>query len=67
MTEIALPIAEPPLAATLQKPDHASGIVVFVHGSGVDHHDARDHRVAETLGEAGFATLQPELLDASSS
>jgi dienelactone hydrolase len=64
MTEIAIPIGERPLAATLHQPSHASGIVVFVHGSGVDRHDARDRRVAETLGEAGFVTLQPELLDA---
>lgn len=64
MTEIAIPIAERPLAATLHKSDHPSGVVVFVHGIGVDRHDARDLRMARVLGEAGFATLQPDLLDA---
>jgi dienelactone hydrolase len=64
MNEIALPVAERPLAARLQRPDAALGLVIFVHGSGVDRHDARDRRVAAELATAGLATLQPELLDA---
>jgi putative phosphoribosyl transferase len=64
MTEIAIPAGGQPLPATLHQPPHPGGVVVFVHGSGVDRHDARDMRLAQGLGEAGFATLQPELLDA---
>ena len=64
MTEIAIPVDERELAATLHRPGRANGVVVFVHGSGVDRHDERELRIAEGLGEAGFATLQPELLDA---
>lgn len=63
MTEIAIPIAEQALPAALERPEKATGLVVFVHGSGVDRHDERDRRVAEALNQAGFATLQPELLD----
>lgn len=63
MTEIAIPVAERALGATLHQPANPAGVVVFVHGTGVDRHDARDLRVAEALGEAGFATLQPDLLN----
>jgi dienelactone hydrolase len=64
MTEIAIPAGGQPLPATLRQPPRPGGVVVFVHGSGVDRHDARDVRIALALGDAGFATLQPELLDA---
>ena len=63
MRELILPIAPEQLAACLQVPPEPRGTVVFVHGSGVDRHDARDAQVARALGQAGFATLQPELLD----
>lgn len=64
MTDVAIPIAERALPASLERPAEAAGIVVFVHGSGVDRHDARDRHVAQALNRAGLATLQPELLDA---
>jgi putative phosphoribosyl transferase len=62
MTEISIPFGERGLAAALQVPAGAKGVVVFVHGSGVDRHDARDRLVAHKLQHAGFATLQPDLL-----
>jgi putative phosphoribosyl transferase len=63
MKELILPIARERLGACLQVPRGPRGTVVFLHGSGVDRHDARDAGVARALARAGFATLQPELLD----
>jgi putative phosphoribosyl transferase len=63
MIDIAIPLAERPLPAALERPEGATGLVVFVHGSGVDRHDARSVRVARALNEAGLATLLPELLE----
>lgn len=63
MSETSIPAGERKLEAALQIPRHPGGIVVFVHGSGVDRHDARDRFVADELARAGFATLQPELLE----
>jgi putative phosphoribosyl transferase len=63
MSETAISLGGRTLQATLQIPRRPSGIVAFVHGSGVDRHDARDRCVAEELLRAGFATLQPELLE----
>ena len=63
MTEIAIPVDERALAATLHQPGTPGAVVLFVHGTGVDRHDPGDLRLAAALGEAGFATLQPDLLD----
>lgn len=63
MNEIAIPLDARRLAALLHRPRHARGTVVFVHGIGVDRHDEREAHVRERLGSAGYATLQPELLD----
>lgn len=63
MSETAIPLGERKLEAALQIPRRPAGIVVFVHGSGVDRHDPRDRCVAGELARAGFATLQPELLE----
>ena len=63
MKELILPIARERLGACLQVPRGPRGTVVFLHGSGVDRHDPRDVEVALALAGAGFATLQPELLD----
>lgn len=64
MGEISIPLGEQRFEAALQVPRLPSGIVVFVHGSGVDRYDVRDRYVARKLRQAGIATLQPELLDA---
>jgi dienelactone hydrolase len=64
MSEIAIPVAGRSLPALLNRSESAVGVVVFVHGTGVDRRDPRDAAVAEALGGARLATLQPELLDA---
>ena len=38
-------------------PEEAKGLVVFVHGSGSSRHSPRNQYVAQTLQEAGLATL----------
>ena len=63
MNEITIPLPRRALPAVLQTPHRRSGVVAFVHGSGVDRHDERDRNVVARLAEAGLVTLQPELLD----
>lgn len=43
-------------------PDHASGLIIFAHGSGSSRHSPRNRVVAEMLQHAGFATLLVDLL-----
>lgn len=50
------------LDGTLTIPDRARGIVVFAHGSGSSRFSERNQRVAQTLNQAGFATLLFDLL-----
>ncbi len=64
MGDISIPLGSQRFEAGLQVPRQPSGVVVFVHGSGVDRYDVRDRYVARRLRQAGLATLQPELLDA---
>jgi putative phosphoribosyl transferase len=61
--EVHIPVGEFRLAACLNIPRRARGMVVLVHGGGVTRHDARHARVARALSEAGFATLLVDLLD----
>jgi len=63
MREIAIPVGGRRLAALLHKPRATSGIVVVLHDTGADRHDAQDRRIVAKLRAARFATLQPELLD----
>jgi putative phosphoribosyl transferase len=63
MSEIFIPIGPRRVAACLQLAQHARGTVVFVHGSGVDRHDARNQFVADKLRRAGFATVLLDLLE----
>jgi putative phosphoribosyl transferase len=63
MREITIPIRGGRLAALLHKRRGATAIVVVLHGTGVDRHDARNRRIVARLSAARFATLQPELLD----
>lgn len=51
-----------PLAGDLRLPAPAAGLVVFAHGSGSSRLSPRNRQVAETLNEAGFATLLFDLL-----
>src|SRR5574342_1373015 len=43
-------------------PEDPLGMVLFVHGSGSSRHSSRNQYVAETLQEAGLATLLFDLL-----
>lgn len=47
----------------LRLAEHPAGIVVFVHGSGIDRHDSRNRLVAASLVRAGFGALLVDLLD----
>jgi len=50
------------LSGRLTVPARATGIVVFVHGSGSSQHSPRNRRVAARLNEAGLGTLLFDLL-----
>ena len=50
------------LAGDLAIPTDARGVVVFAHGSGSSRHSPRNRFVAETLRDAGLATLLMDLL-----
>ena len=50
------------LEGSLFVPARAAGIVLFAHGSGSSRHSPRNRYVAETLREAGLATLLMDLL-----
>ncbi|MGK7905723.1 MAG: dienelactone hydrolase family protein [Synechococcus sp.] len=53
------------LEGNLDIPDGARGIVVFAHGSGSSRNSPRNRYVAETLQQAGLATLLFDLLTPS--
>ena len=50
------------LEGSLEIPDAAPGIVVFVHGSGSSHRSTRNRDVAKILRDAGIGTLLFDLL-----
>jgi putative phosphoribosyl transferase len=50
------------LEGTLGVPEGARGVVLFAHGSGSGRHSPRNRYVAQTLREAGLATLLIDLL-----
>lgn len=50
------------LGGTFVVPDRARGAVLFAHGTGSSRFSPRNRAVAETLNEAGFATLLMDLL-----
>ena len=50
------------LEGTLGRPEHATGVVLFAHGSGSSRHSPRNRFVARTLREAALATLLIDLL-----
>lgn len=52
------------LAGHLKIPANATGMVVFVHGSGSSRHSPRNRYVADQLNNAGFGTLLFDLLTA---
>jgi putative phosphoribosyl transferase len=50
------------LGGHLTVPLHATGIVVFAHGSGSSRHSPRNRYVAQVLNDAGISTLLFDLL-----
>jgi putative phosphoribosyl transferase len=61
--EVCIPPAR--LNGTVRLPSAASGLVVFVHGSGSSRFSPRNVAVAEALSQAGLATLLFDLLTAA--
>jgi putative phosphoribosyl transferase len=53
------------LEGNLNIPLNASGLVIFVHGSGSSRHSPRNQFVAQVLHEQGIATLLIDLLTVS--
>ncbi|RQP27043.1 dienelactone hydrolase family protein [Burkholderia ubonensis] len=62
-SEITIPIGKARLDGTLTMPRGARGIVAFAHGSGSSRFSPRNRAVAQTLVNAGLATLLFDLLD----
>jgi dienelactone hydrolase len=60
--EVLIPAGDTDLAGTLMLPDHPSGIVLFVHGSGSTRESPRNRRVALRLKSAGLGALLFDLL-----
>lgn len=59
---LSLPLSDAQLAADLQLPAGAAGIVVFVHGSGSSRFSPRNRQVADYFNGRGLATLLFDLL-----
>ncbi len=61
--EISIPTSDGvALGGALRVPPDATGLVVFVHGSGSSRHSPRNNSVARYLEGRGFATLLFDLL-----
>lgn len=60
--EVRIPLGEAILEGELSIPEGASGIVLFVHGSGSSRHSPRNQYVAEVIRESGVGTLLFDLL-----
>jgi putative phosphoribosyl transferase len=61
--ELNIPVSGCAVRAELRMVEHPAGVVVLVHGSGADRHDACNRFVAARLVEAGFAALLVDLLE----
>src|SRR5688500_8002480 len=61
-TLVRIPAPGATLEGNLTVPSRAQGIVLFVHGSGSSRHSSRNRFVAQTLNDAGLATLLFDLL-----
>jgi dienelactone hydrolase len=59
---VHLPAGEATLEGDLHLPAHASGIVLFAHGSGSSRHSPRNQYVAQVIRAAGIGTLLFDLL-----
>jgi putative phosphoribosyl transferase len=59
---IYIPAGKIRLEGSLEIPEGAAGVVLFVHGSGSSRHSPRNGYVAKVLREHGFGTLLMDLL-----
>lgn len=59
---VVVQAGDTPLEGDLAMPQGARGIVVFAHGSGSSRFSSRNRYVADTLNDAGLATLLFDLL-----
>ncbi len=59
---VRLPIGKGHLEGELHLPAHATGLVLFVHGSGSSRHSPRNQFVARVIREAGAGTFLFDLL-----
>ncbi len=62
LLDIRLPLKSAALFGNLYVPQQATGIVLFVHGSGSSRFSKRNQYVAESLNQSGLATLLFDLL-----
>lgn len=61
-TRVHIPDGPARIEGMLDIPDHATGLVLFAHGSGSSRHSPRNNYVAGVLREAGIGTLLMDLL-----
>lgn len=59
---VQIPVGNMKLEGIFCIPKNASGLVIFVHGSGSSRHSSRNNYVARILQKAKFATLLFDLL-----
>ena len=64
VSEVMVTLRDASLPGSLAMPAGAPGIVVFAHGSGSSRFSPRNRAVADSLNQAGFATLLFDLLTA---
>jgi dienelactone hydrolase len=64
-TGVAVPVGDALIEGDLVLPEHASGIVLFAHGSGSSRHSPRNREVAAALNRVGIGTLLLDLLTLS--
>jgi len=63
--DVLVPVGKLRLPGHLHRPDPASPVVVFAHGSGSSRHSPRNRYVASVLNAAGIGTLLIDLLSES--
>jgi putative phosphoribosyl transferase len=61
-TLVRVPAGSVTLEGDLQVPDHATGVVLFAHGSGSGRHSTRNQFVARQFQSLSLATLLIDLL-----
>lgn len=61
-SEIQIPVNGSQVSATVMRPAHPTGVVLFAHGSGSSRHSPRNRMVAGHLTEGGFTTVLLDLL-----